>query len=185
MRKLKYILASGVLAAGVASCETEPIDEKVKDDTLFVKPILRFELDNKQTVVTEKVTSSISPNNSITISARFSVFDSNDLNEETRYKPATLNITFNTLYTGNFPTVYSLDTPVLLYSSATLSINNVGFYSTNYAKVNQPAGAGNIIEMNEVGKYIDGNFDYILYPQEGNNLQPIRLSVGEFHYIKY
>src|SRR5690606_10194851 len=102
MRKLKYILASVVLAAGFASCETEPIDEKVKDDTLFVKPILRFELDNKQTVVTEKVTSSISPNNSITISARFSVFDSNDLNEETRYKPATLNITFNTLYTGTF-----------------------------------------------------------------------------------
>ena len=43
MRKLKYILASVALAAGFASCETEPIDEKVNDNTIVAKPILRFD----------------------------------------------------------------------------------------------------------------------------------------------
>lgn len=185
MRKLKYILASVVLAAGFASCETESIDEKVKDNTIVAKPILRFELNDQQTVVTDEVRIDWTNDNMFTVTANFSVLNAADPSEETRYKPATLAISFNSLTPANFPTRLTLNNPNLNISTASLTILNGATYRTSNAKENEDAGFANIREINDIGKYIDGDFEYILFPSAGSNLEPQRLRNGKFNYIKY
>ena len=197
MRKLKYILASVVLSAGFASCETEPIDEKVKDDSLPGAPILSFDLNAKETVVTDKVTVDFN-GNSMEVIARLSLINhDNTSNPEIRYKPATLYIQFSNLIVGNFPTTLSIDNPSNFMSSATLDVqelipNDDGIlqkvwveYSTNNATEKQNAGYGNITNVNGIAKYMNGNFDYILYPEEDLPLQPQRLTKGNFNYLTY
>lgn len=197
MRKLKYILASVVLAAGFASCETEPIDEKVKDDSLTGKPILSFDLNAKETVVTDKVTVSFT-GNTMAIIARLSLVNQEDTsNPEIRYKPATLYVQFSSLVVGNFPTVLSIDNPSNFMSSATLDVQELipddeGIlqkvwvqYSTANADENQNAGYGNITYVNGTAKYMHGNFDYILFPEEDLPLEPQRITKGNFNYITY
>lgn len=197
MRKLKYILASVVLAAGFASCETEPIDEKVKDDSLTGKPILSFDLNAKETVVTDKVTVNFS-GSVMSIDARLSLINPEGTsNPETRYKVANLHIQFSSLVVGNFPTVLSIENPSNFMSSATLEVQELipddegvlekvwMVYSTANAAENQNAGFGNITHVNGTAKYMHGNFDYILFPEEGLPLQPQRLTKGNFNYINY
>ncbi len=204
MRKLKYILASVVLAAGFASCETEPIDEKVKDDALTGKPILSFDLNSKETVVTDKVTVSFN-GNSVLINTRLSLVDEeNSSNPELRYKPANLTIQFSSLVVGNFPTVLSIENPTNSTSLAILDVqemvpdldqegefNRVWVqYSTVNAEANQNAGYGNITRVNGVARYMNGNFDYLLIPSELDEdvdlvLEPQRITKGNFNYITY
>jgi len=185
MRKLKYILASVVLSAGFASCETETIDEKVKDNTIVAKPILRFDFNDQQTVVTDEVRIDWTNDNMFTLTAKFSALDAADPSEETRYKPATLSISFNSLIAANFPTRLTLNNPNLYISTASLTILNGATYRTSNAKETEDAGFANIREINDTGKYIDGDFEYILYPSAGSNLQPQRLRNGKFNYVKY
>ena len=197
MRKLKYILASVVLSAGFASCETEVIDEKVKDDSLTGKPILSFDLNAKETVVTDKVTVGFL-GGGMSIDARLSLINQEDTsNPEIRYKPAHLHIQFSSLVVGNFPTVLSIDNPSNFMSSATLMVQELipddeGVlekvwveYSTMNAEENQNAGYGNITEVNGIAKYMHGNFEYILFPDEDVQLEPQRISKGNFNYITY
>jgi len=197
MRKLKYILASVVLAAGFASCETEPIDEKVKDDSLPGKTIFSFDLNAKETVVTDKVVVNFA-GNSMELIARLSLINhDNTSNPEIRYKPATLYIQFSSLIVGNFPTSLSIDNPSNFMSSATLDVQELipdddGVlqkvwveYSTNNATEKQNAGYGNITNVNGIAKYMNGNFDYILFPEEDLPLQPQRLTKGNYNYLPY
>lgn len=205
MRKLKYILASVVLSAGFASCETEPIDEKVKDDSLPGTPILSFDLNAKETVVTDKVTVGFD-GNSISVNARLSLVNQeNTSNPELRYKAANLIIQFSTFTVANFPTSLSIDNPSNLLSSATLNVqemvpdeeeegkfNRVWVtYSTLNAEENQNAGYGNITRINDVARYMHGNFDYLLIPTEIEDedidltLEPQRITKGNFNYINY
>ena len=185
MRKLKYILASVALAAGFASCDTESIDEKVKDDTIIAKPLLRYELNDQQTVVTDEVRINWTNDNMFTITANFSVLNAADSSEETRYKPAVLTMSFNNLAVANFPTRLTIDNPNLYISTASLAILNGATYRTTNAKENEDAGFANIRDINFTGKYIDGDFEYILYPSAGTNLEPQRLRNGKFNYVKY
>lgn len=204
MRKLKYILASVALAAGFASCETEPIDEKVKDDSLTGTPILSFDLNSKETVVTDKAGVGFS-GNGVTIYAILSLVNQDDTsNPETRYKAASLEINFSSLVVANFPTVLSIDNPSNLTSNATLRVQEYApaeedgqfdrvwvEYSTSFAVENQNAGYGNITHVNGTAKYMNGNFDYILFPEEPTeatqdlDLQPQRLTKGNFNYLEY
>ena len=205
MRKLKYILASVALAAGFASCETEPIDEKVKDDSLPGKPILSFDLNAKETVVTDKVTVGFN-GNAITINARLSLVNhENTSNPELRYKAANLTIMYSTFVVGNFPTRLSIDNPSNLLSTATLDVqemvpdeeeegkfNRVWVqYSTANAEENQNAGYGNITHINDVARYMHGNFDYLLIPSEIQDeeiditLEPQRITKGNYNYLPY
>lgn len=205
MRKLKYILASVALAAGFASCETEPIDEKVKDDSLPGTPILSFDLNAKETVVTDKVTVDFN-GNSISINARLSLVNQeNTSNPELRYKAANLIIQFSTFTVGNFPSRLSIENPSNLLSSATLNVQEMVpdeeeegkfnrfwvTYSTLNAEENQNAGYGNITRINDVARYMSGNFDYLLIPTEIEDedidltLEPQRITKGNFNYINY
>ena len=194
MRKLKYILASVVLSAGFASCETEVIDEKVKDDSLPGKSILSFDLNAKETVVTDKVTVGF-VGGTMSINANLSLINEEDTsNPETRYKPAHLHIRFSSLVVGNFPTVLSVDNPSNFMSSATLMVQEFDDegekvwieYSTLNAAENQNAGYGNITHVNGTAKYMNGNFEYILFPEEENSLfETQRISKGNFNYITY
>ncbi len=202
MRKLKYILASVALAAGFASCETEPIDEKVKDDSLPGTPILSFDLNAKETVITDKVTVGF-VGGGISIDARLSLINQEDTsNPETRYKSANLNIRFSSFTIGNFPTVLSIDNPSNFTSSATLNVQELLLdedgelqkvwvrYSTANAEENQNAGYGNITGVNDIAKYVNGNFDYLLIPDEIGQgvditLEPQRITNGNFNYINY
>ncbi|MEG1022538.1 MAG: hypothetical protein RSE50_13610 [Myroides sp.] len=205
MRKLKYILASVVLAAGFASCETEPIDEKVKDDSLPGKPIFSFDLNAKETVVTDKVTVDFN-GNSITINARLSLVNhGNTSNPELRYKAANLAIMYSTFTVGNFPTTLSIDNPSNFLSTATLNVqemvpdeeeegvyNRVWVqYSTLNADEKQNAGYGNITRINDIARYMSGNFDYLLIPTELEDedidltLEPQRITKGNYNYLPY
>ncbi len=193
MRKLKYILASLVLVTGLVSCETEAIDEKVKDEALEGKPILRFELNNEQTVISDKVNVEWS-GDSFTIEAKVSIVNNDNMGDpKHQYKAATLFIGFSNLAIANYPTALSLENPTGYTSSAVLRIlemNDEGLevwnqYSTDNADEKQEAGYGNISGINQTAKFLDGNFDYILYPMEGSVLKPQRLSNGNFYYIKY
>lgn len=205
MKKLKYILASVVLAAGFASCETEPIDEKLKDDSLPGTPIFSFDLNAKETVVTDKVTVGFD-GNSITINARLSLVNQeNTSNPELRYKAANLIIQYSSFVVGNFPTTLSIDNPSNLLSRATLNVqemvpdeeeegvyNRVWVqYSTLNAEENQNAGYGNITHLNDVARYMHGNFDYLLIPSELEDedidltLEPQRITKGNYNYLPY
>lgn len=205
MRKLKYILASVVLSAGFASCETETIDEKVKDDSLTGKPILSFDLNAKETVVTDRVTVGFN-GNAITINARLSLVNyENVSNPELRYKAANLTIMYSSFVVGNFPTILSIDNPSNYTSGAILDVqemvpdeevegkfNRVWVqYSTANAEENQNAGYGNITSINDVARYMNGNFDYLLIPSEIEDeeidltLEPQRITKGNFNYINY
>ena len=197
MRKLKYILASVVLSAGFASCETEPIDEKVKDDSLPGTAILSFDLNAKETVVTDKVTVGFA-GGGMSINARLSLVNQEDTsNPETRYKPAHLHIQFSSFVVGNFPTTLSIDNPSNFNSTATLMVQEMipdedGVlekvwieYSTDNAEENQNAGYGNITHVNGTAKHMHGNFEYILFPDEEVQLEPQRISKGNFNYINY
>src|SRR5690606_8856193 len=125
MRKLKYILASVVLAAGFASCETETIDEKVKDDNLPGNPILSFDLNSKQTVIADKVSVGFE-GNTMSIISKLSMVNSEDTSDpETRYKSAYLYINFSSMSVGNFPTTLSIDNPNNYLSSATLRVQEL------------------------------------------------------------
>src|SRR5690606_41107101 len=85
--KIKFILASVVLAAGFASCETEPIDEQIKDETHPGNPILSFDLNAKQTIVAEKATITFTATTA-NVQARLSILNTEDTsNPHTRYKP--------------------------------------------------------------------------------------------------
>lgn len=184
MKRLKYIVATVVLAMGFASCETEAVDEKLKDDTLTVKPILRFELNDKQTVVTDRVVVSWPTNSEIVITAKFSVMDPADSNEETRYKPATLTIKYNNFSMSNFPTKLSVQNPTSNLVVANLNIQNVGNFSSSYAKESEDAGYSNITKIMYEEKIVEGNFDFILYPNS-STLKPQRLKNGNYNYLKY
>jgi|GEM_PF-817672 len=205
MRKLKYILASVVLSAGFASCETEPIDEKVKDDSLTGKPILSFDLNAKETVVTDRVTVGFN-GNAITINARLSLVNHENVsNPELRYKAANLTIMYSSFVVGNFPTVLSIDNPSNYTSAAILDVqemvpdeeeegkfNRVWVqYSTANAEENQNAGYGNITRINDVARYMNGNFDYLLIPSEIEDeeidltLEPQRITKGNYNYLPY
>lgn len=204
MKKLKYILASVVLATGFASCETESIDEKVKDDSLTGTPILSFDLNSKETVVTDKVEVGFT-GNGVSIYARLSLVNQdNTSNPEIRYKAANLEINFSSLAVANFPTVLSIDNPSNLTSMASLQVQEYTpaeeegkfdkvwvSYSTSFAAENQNAGYGNITHVNGTAEYMNGNFDYILFPQEPTeetqdiDLQPQRITKGNFNYLHY
>ncbi|SEH75954.1 hypothetical protein SAMN02927937_01256 [Paenimyroides aquimaris] len=201
MRKLKYILASIVLATGFAACETEAIDEKVKDDSLPGNPILSFDLNSKQTVITDEVSVDFS-GGGMSIVSKLSIVNTEDTsNPETRYKAAYLYINFSAMEIGNFPTTLSIDNPSNYLSSATLRIQELIpneeeelekvwiEYSTNNADENQNAGYANITHVNGTAQYMNGNFDYILYPYEEEetelSLQPQRITNGQFSYIHY
>jgi len=193
MRKLKYILASLVLVTGLVSCETEAIDEKVKDEALEGKPILRFELNDEQTVISDNVNVEWS-GDSFTIEAKVSIVNNDNMGDPQRqYKAGTLSIGFSNLAVANFPTVLSLENPTGYTSSAVLRIlemNDEGIdvwnqYSTSNAEENQEAGYSNISGINQTAKFLDGNFEYILYPSEGSVLKPQRLTEGNFYYVKY
>lgn len=193
MRKLKYILASLVLVTGLVSCETEAIDEKVKDEALEGKPILRFELNDEQTVISDNVNVEWS-GDSFTIEAKVSIVNNDNMGDPQRqYKAGILSIGFSNLAVANFPTVLSLENPTGYTSSAVLRIlemNDEGIdvwnqYSTSNAEENQEAGYSNISGINQTAKFLDGNFEYILYPSEGSVLKPQRLTEGNFYYVKY
>lgn len=199
MRKLKYILASVVLAAGFASCETEPIDETLNDDTLTGKTLFSFNLNGKQTVTSDDVSVGF-PNGGMTITAKLSLVNEEDAsNPETRYKSAYLYINYNSLVVGNFPTSLNLSNPSNLKSSATLNVQELipdeeGVlqrvwieYSTNNASEDENAGYSNITTVNSNAKYINGNFDYILYPKadDAAEYDPQRLTTGSFNYLRY
>lgn len=185
MKKIKYILASLVLTIGFTSCETEAIDEKVLDETTPGMPILRFELNDQQTVVTDKVTFAWTRGDAFTLTAKFSVVNEADSNPETRYTPATLTISYNNFAMAYFPTKLSLDNPNNYVSSPVLEIQGVGRFSASNAKENQKTGYSNITSINDQARYIGGDFNYILYPPEGSTLTPQRLTVGSFNYIHY
>ena len=186
MKKLKYILASVVLATAFTSCETEAIDEKLKDETVAGKPILRFELNDKQTIVTDKVqVEKIESSNSYRIVAKVSVLNETAQDAGARYKVGKLKITYNTLELGNFPTFLTLDDPKNHLSNASLEIIEEGVYSTINAKEGQPTGYSNITFLNTLVNYMDGNFEYILYPPQGSSLQPQRLTKGKYAYVNY
>lgn len=194
MRKLKYILASLVLAVGFASCETEAIDEKTKDDTLKGKPVLRFELNDQQTIVTDDVKVSWAGGAAFTIEAKVSLLNPDGAGDPgSSYKAATLYVAFSDLVIGNFPTSLSVESPSNYTSSAILRIlelNDEGKevwneYSTANASEKQESGFSNITSINQTAKFVDGNFDYILYPMEGSVLKPQRLSRGSFYYVNY
>lgn len=193
MRKLKYILASIVLAAGFASCETEPIDEKVMDEATPGKAILSFDLNAKQSVVTDNATFNTTLN-SMNIVAKLSILNTEDTsNPHTRYKPAYLTIIFNTISVGYFPTILDVSNPNNFTSRARLVVQEFDEegkeiwveFSTSNAEENQNAGFANITYNNEVAKYANGNFDYILYPEEDSPYQPQRITNGTFNYINY
>ena len=201
MRKLKYILASIVLATGFASCETEAIDEKVKDDSLPGNAILSFDLNSKQTIITDEVSVDFS-DGGMSIVSKLSIVNSEDSsNPETRYKAAYLYIHFSGMEIGNFPTTLSIDNPSNYLSSATLRIQELIpneeeelekvwiEYSTNNVPENKNAGYANITHVNGTAQYMNGNFDYILYPYEDEEvelaLEPQRITNGNFNYITY
>jgi len=197
MRKLKYILASIVLATGFAACETETIDEKVKDDSLPGNPILSFDLNSKQTVITNEVSVDFS-GGAMAVVAKLSLVNSEDTSDpETRYKPGYLYINFSGMEVGTFPTTLSIDNPSNYLSSATLRIQELIpneeeelekvwiEYSTSNADENQNAGYANITHVNGTAQYMNGNFDYILFPEEDSELQPQRITNGNFNYITY
>jgi len=205
MRKLKYILASVVLASGFASCETEPIDEKVKDESLTGKPLLSFDLNAKETVITDDVVVGFD-NGGLTVYARLSLVNQEStLNPETRYKAAELYISFSSLVVANFPTVLTVDNPSNLTSSATLLVQELVpdpdeenvfnkfqvEYTTLNAEENQNAGYGNITSVNGTARYMTGNFNYILFPTEIEHedfdlvLEPQRITKGNFNYLGY
>lgn len=197
MKRLKYIVATVVLAMGFASCETEAVDEKLKDDTLTAKPILRFELNDKQTIVADSV-KVLWQGGQFVIESRLSILNVDDTtNPETRFKPAYLSISCSSLALANFPTGLSLDNPSNNLSAADLDVMEMlpdddGVlqktwvnYSTDNAKENQNAGFTNISVINDKARYMDGNFEYILFPEEGSPLKPQRLTRGNFNYVKY
>lgn len=206
MRKLKYILASVVLATGFASCETEAIDEKVKDEAIPGNPILRFDFNNQQTIVTDKVTVEWVGGSSFVIKAKLSIpnLENNDtINNIEKYFAANLYVEYNTLALGHFPSKLSIEELSNNTSAATLDIqyiNNDGnvairewvSYSTRYATQNQESGFSNItyinISDNEKARYLDGNFEYIVYPNPDNEMgkaQPLRLSTGSYYYVNH
>ncbi|WCM42070.1 hypothetical protein MG290_14230 [Flavobacterium sp. CBA20B-1] len=197
MRKLKYILASVVLAAGFASCETEPIDETLNDDTLTGKTLFSFNLNGKQTVTSDDVSVGF-PNGGMTITAKLSLVNEEDTsNPETRYRPAYLYINYNSLVVGNFPTQLSVENPSNLVCDARLLIqeyvaDDEGVmqkvwveYLTDNADENQNAGYSNITRVNSNAKYLNGNFELILFPEEGTPFDPQRLTTGSFNYLRY
>lgn len=194
MRKLKYILASLVLVTGLVSCETEAIDEKVKDEALEGKPILRFELNDEQTVISDDVSVEWA-GDSFNIEAKVSFINNDNIGGDPKhkYKAATLFIGFSNLAVANYPTTLNIDNPSMYISSAELRVlemDDEGMevwnqYSTVNADEKQDAGYGNITGINQTAKFLDGNFEYILYPSEGSVLKPQRLSNGNFYYIKY
>ncbi|WKW47370.1 hypothetical protein P3875_04735 [Myroides sp. JBRI-B21084] len=193
MRKLKYVLASIALAVGFASCETEPVDGYVKDTSLGGKPLFSFDLNAKQKVVSNDVSVGF-PTGGMTITAKLSILDEEDTsNPETRYKPAYLYVNFNSLVVGNFPTSMSN-----LLSSASITIQELVpdendviqkvwyTYSTANADESQNAGYANITYVNSTAKYLNGNFDFTLYPPaEEPELMPQKLTNGTFSYLNY
>lgn len=190
MKKLKYILASVVLATAFTSCETEAIDEKLKDETVAGKPILRFELNDKQTIVTDKVEVKWTGANSFSMKARFSAVNNQKEDPDSPpYDAANLIINYSHLTMASFPTVLSVDNPSNYTSSAILEIYNEkdkrwDVFTTSNAKENQQAGFSNITDINEESKNFEGNFEYILF--FGNETkQPQRVSGGQFKYVKY
>lgn len=204
MRKLKYILASVVLATGFASCETEAIDEKVKDEAIPGNPILRFDFNNQQTLVTDKVTVDWEGGSSFVVRAKLSIpnLENNDtINNIEKYLAANLSISYNVLTLGHFPTKLSLEELGNNTSMATLDIQYIEYdeekpvrtwvkYSTYYAAENQETGFSNItrINDNDGARYLDGNFEYIVYPNPDNvigKMQPLRLSTGSYYYVNY
>lgn len=206
MRKLKYILASVVLATGFASCETEAIDEKVKDEAIPGKAILRFDLNNQQTLVTNEVTVDWEGGSYFRIQAKLSIPNLEDTNPENnieKYLSGYLSISYNTFALGHFPSKLSLEELSNNTSTATLDIQYIKYdneipirtwvkYSTSYAAENQESGFSNIthinISDNEKARYVDGNFEYIVYPDIDNTIgkiQPLRLSTGSYYYVNY
>ena len=194
MRKLKYILASIVLAAGFASCETEPIDEQLQDQTHPGNPILSFDLNAKQKIVTDKVDISFS-GSTAAINARVSILNTEDTsNPETRHKPGRLNIQFTALEVAHFPTTLSMDNPSNYTSRASLSFQEYDIeeeafvwlsFSTDNAPEGQDVGFSNITHVNGDAEFIHGNFSYILFPVEGSIHEPQRVTDGSFNYINY
>lgn len=193
MRKLKYILASLVLVTGLVSCETEAIDEKVKDEALEGKPILRFELNDEQTVIADTVSVEWG-GDSFNIEAKVSIVNNDNMGDPKRkYKAGTLFIGFSSLTVANYPATLNIENPSMYMSSAELRVQELddegmevwNQYSTVNANEKQDAGYGNITGINQTAKFLDGNFEYILYPTEGSVLKPQRLSNGNFYYIKY
>src|SRR5690554_37822 len=204
MRKLKYILASVVLATGFASCETEAIDEKVKDEATPGEAILRFDLNNEQTIVSDEVTVEWAGGSGFVIKAKLSIPNLEDANPDNtieKYLSANLFISYNTLSLGHYPTKLSIEEMGNNTSTATLDIQYIEFdnerpirtwvtYSTSYSAENQETGFSNItrINDNEQARYVDGNFEYIVYPNPDNQigkLQPFRLSTGSYYYVNY
>lgn len=185
MKKLKYIIATVVCATVFVSCETEEIDKKLQEDPTTVTPILRFEYNDQQTVVTDKVTYENTGDTSFNIVAKFNVINPADSNPTTRYKPATLKIGFSHRVLAHFPTKLSLENPTSFLSSVTLNVTGEGSYATINAKDNQETGSATISVINEGGQYMDGDFQYILYPQPNLGLTPKKLSSGKFNYVKY
>lgn len=206
MRKIKYILATAVLAASLVSCETEAIDEKLLDENIPGKPILRFDLNNSQTIVTDKVDVEWSGGGAFTIKAKLSILNLDNHNMENnpeKYLSGYLRIEYNVLGVGHFPARLSLDNLSNNNCHAVFDIQYVtdddGFvtrewvaYSTRFASESQEVGFSNITHVNvsdnEEARYLNGNFEFIVYPtpdNESGKVQPLRLSTGSYNYVNY
>lgn len=201
MKKLKYILASVVLATAFTSCETEAIDEKLKDETVAGKPILRFELNDKQTIVTDKVEVKWTGGSSgaFLIRAKISIYNFENVGMENsldKYYAGYLNINYSAFSIGNYPSRLSLDNPRNYVSSAVLEIQKIiekdqvkrrvwfKYYTDNAAE-NEEAGFSNINYINDKAKNFYGNFEYVLYPEEGTGEKVQRVSNGQYNYIDF
>lgn len=191
MKKLKYILASLLLASGFASCESEEIDGKLNDENLQSKPVLRFDLNNKVTVVTDNISLSWG-GDAFIITAKMQIKDDNAISAETKYKAAKLDIYVSNLIMANFPAMGATP-PTSFFSTAVMEVHELDedgkIMPVSYSTVNAPEDASpgfmNVSFISQESRYLNGSFDYTLYPPEGSIMQPQKLTKGEVHYIKY
>lgn len=195
MRKLKFIIPSLIMMISLTSCETESIDEKLRDDTIVGKTIFQFELNANQKIITDNVTTSFE-GNKFSIKAKLSISNLEDLemqNNLKKYLAGYLTISYSAFEIGNYPAKLSIDNPNNYKSTAVFDIQMINNeaerewiqYSTENAAENEESGFSNILRVNNQAKYIDGNFDYILYPKKGTGGIPQRISNGRFDYMNF
>jgi len=193
MKKLKYILSSVLVLGSLASCDSETIDEKLKEENLESKSILRFVLNDKVTVVSEDINIDWGTSNSMILTAKMSVKNDEATTADTKYKKATLIIHLSQLAMANYPTIWDMESPSNFISSASLIMNELDEdgkpYDETYSTTNGPegvrAGYANITSIVEKARTLAGDFEYTLYPPEGSIMMTQQISDGQMHYIKY
>lgn len=193
MKKLKYILSSVLIVGSLASCDSETIDEKLKEENLESKPILRFVLNDKITVVTDNVNVEWGSANSLSLTAKMSVKNDEATTADRAYKKATLTINLSQLAMANYPTVWDMENPTTFVSSAFLEMNELDedgkpydeIYSTSNAPEGKNSGYTNLTSILDKSRRLSGDFEYSLYPPEGSIMTPQKISEGQMHFVKY